>query len=164
MSIGWEGVEGISKMIEVVLNQISLDGMRLVRVISNQTVAEAWMLRCVPGIAREFAEVKCWDTSALSLFYGEAKYPVRGAVEICAEEWIRPRRFAAWRLMPGERASNAIHVLSEWFFAQTHHRAQYAFMRKLPKEVESGVLEVDGLVLLEAEWCLERCVLVGGMA
>lgn len=148
-------------MIEVVVNQLSADGMKFVRVISDRVVSEAFMQAVVPSVAREFAQVKCYDTAALSLFYGEVTYPLRGVVEVHAELWKKPRRFAGWRLMPGERASQAIHYLDEWFFVKTHRRAEYAFMRSLPKGIESGV-DVNGLELHEAEWCLEKCVLVGG--
>lgn len=148
-------------MIEVVVNQLSADGMKFVRVISDRVVSEAWMRSIVPGVAREFAQVHCYDTSALSLFYGEVTYPLRGVVEVHAQLWKKPRRFAGWRLMPGERASQAIHFLDEWYFVKTHRRAAYAFMKSLPKDIESGT-DVNGLELHQAEWCLDKCVLVGG--
>lgn len=148
-------------MIEVVVNQLSAEGMKFVRVISDRVVSEAFMRAVVPSVAREFAQVKCYDTAALSLFYGEVTYPLRGVVEVHAQLWKKPRRFAGWRLMPGERASEAIQTLDEWFFVQTHHRAAYAFMKSLPKGIESGT-DVNGLELHQAEWCLDKCVLVGG--
>ena len=47
-------------------------------------------------------------------------------------------------------------------------RPQFGFMRKMPKSAiidplleGSGVVEVGDLMLLEAEWMLERCVAVG---
>lgn len=50
-------------------------------------------------------------------------------------------------------------------------RPQFGFMRKMPKSAVSdqllagsGVVEVGDLMLLEAEWMLERCVAVGGKA
>ena len=67
-------------MIEVVANQLSADGMKFVRVISDRVVSEAFMQAVVPSVAREFAQVKCYDTAALSLFYGEVTYPLRGVV------------------------------------------------------------------------------------
>lgn len=150
-------------MIEVVLNQLSADGMKLVRVISDQRVTEAFLWSLVPGASREFATVKPWETAALNLFYGEVTFPVRGVVEIQAEGWKKARRLAAWRLMDAEgyRVSEVICFLAEWYFVQTHRQAQYAFVRSLPKGAER-FMDVDGLVLLDVEWCLEKCVLVGG--
>ena len=156
-------------MIEVVLNQLSADGMKLVRVISDQRVSEAFLWSLVPGAAREFAVVKPWETAALSLFYGEVKFPVRGVVEVAfsgqqsAVSRRRVRKFATWRLMESEgyRVSEIICFLAEWYFAQTKRRAGYAFVRSLPKGAER-FMEVDGLMLLDVEWCLEKCVMVGG--
>ena len=168
-------------MIEVVLNQLSGDGMKLVRVISDKPVSETWLWSLVPGAAREFAVVKPWETAALSLFYGEVTYPVRGVVEIPVPTPLslrdsppsserasrfggRVRRLAAWRLMEGEgyRVSEIIEFLAEWYFVQTKRKPGYAFVRKMPRQVESGEWEVDGVMLFEAEWCLEKTVMVGG--
>jgi hypothetical protein len=152
-------------MIEIVLNQLSADGMKLVRVISDQRMSEALLWSLVPGAAREFATMKPWETAALCLFYGEVTYPVRGVVEVrgaCGEG--RVRRLACWRLMEGEgyHVSEIIEFLAEWYFVQTKQKPGYAFVRKMPRGVESGEWEVDGVMLFEAEWCLERCVMVGG--
>lgn len=154
-------------MIEMVLNQVSVDGMRLVRVISDRVVSEACLRSMAPGAAREFAEVRCWDTAALNLFYGEARWPVREMVEVKmpSSRFQVPtmRRLVAWRFMEGEgyRVSEVIEHLARWFFVQTHRRPGFAFMKRLPKGVECGE-EVEGVMLLEAEWALERCVMVGG--
>ena len=175
-------------MEEIVRNSISEDGMREVRVVSDAAVSEARMRQFVPGAARGLEVVKCYPTSALGLFYGEVVYPAREVVEFpfaaCKEGKFR--RLAVWRLVPEEgfRVSEVMEFLADWFFVQTHHRAGYAFMRRLPKEAVSGqVLAVggastasgvplsaqrdskgeDGLVLLEADWALDRCVLVGGV-
>lgn len=100
-------------MIEVVVNQLSADGMKFVKVISDRAMSEAFLWSMVPSVAREFATVRPYETSALSLFYGEVSYPLRGVVEVHAELWKKPRRFAGWRLMPGERASQAIHYFDD---------------------------------------------------
>jgi len=65
--------------------------------------------------------------------------------------------------MPGEgyRLSEIVEFLAEWYFVQTRQRAGFAFARKLPRDVESGC-EVDGVMLFEAEWALQGCVMVGG--
>jgi hypothetical protein len=157
-------------MIEVVLNQLSADGMKMIRVISDRRVTEAWLWSLVPGASREFATVKPWETAALNVFYGEVTFPVRGVVRFqvpgVTNRW---RSFAAWRLMDGEgyRVSEIIEFLSEWYFAQTKRKPGYAFMRKLPAGVVSGFMcQVsgwdEGVELQQAEWCLEKCVLVGG--
>lgn len=157
-------------MIQIVANQLSADGMKFVRAVSDREVSEAFMRRCVPGAASEFASVKCYSTAALSLFYGEVTYPVRGVVKFqvpgVENRW---RSFAAWRLMDGEgyRVSEVIEILANWFFEQTKRRPVYAFMQKLPNGIENGCDvplgdDMDGVMLLAADWALEKCVMVGG--
>ena len=150
-------------MEEIIHNRIGLDGMCEIKIVSDHAVKDARMLKFVPGAAREFAKVNCYSTSALSLFYGEVTYPAREVVEFRYEGMPRPRRLAVWRLMEGEgyRMSEIIEYLAQWFFTQTKQRPQYAFVKSLPKSVERFT-EVDGLVLLDVEWCLEKCVMVGG--
>ena len=152
-------------MIQILVNEISQEGMRRVRVISDRRVSEASMLEYVPGAAQGFAKVKCEDTSALSLFYGEVVYPAREMV-VCRAACIdgRARRLAVWKLVPSEgyRVSEIVEFLAEWYFVQTHVRPQFAFMNKLPAGVESGVWGVEDVVLFEAEWALHGCVMVGG--
>lgn len=149
-------------MIEVVVNQVSADGMKFVRVISDQRVSEAFLWSLAPGASREFAKIHPYETAALSLFYGEVTYPLRGVVEIPAGVG-KVRRLAAWRMMESEGycVSEIIAFLADWYFVQTKRRAQYAFVKSLPKGAER-FMELDGLTLLDVDWCLEKCVLVGG--
>jgi hypothetical protein len=150
-------------MIEVVINQLSADGMKFIKAMSDQAVSDAMMLGFVPGAARDLAQVKCYDTAALSLFYGEVTFPVRGVVEIPAGRVGKVRRLAAWRMVESEgyRMSEIIEFLGQWYFTQTKRKPQYAFVKSLPKNVERFT-EVDGLVLLDVNWCLEKTVMVGG--
>lgn len=63
----------------------------------------------------------------------------------------------------------ALHEAAREFERSFGGRPMYGFIRKLPRGAEHG-MEVplgDGigdLMLLEAEWMLERCVAVGGRA
>jgi hypothetical protein len=120
--------------------------------------------------------VKCYPTAALALFYGEITFPLRGALEMMAEGWVKPRRFAVWRLMKddGLRVSEVIEHLADWYFVQTHQKAGYCFMRHLPEGTPFGLRplppnsdsanlgEDNELYIFEAEWALEKCVMVGG--
>jgi hypothetical protein len=134
-----------------------------VKVVSDHALSEARLLKFAPGASRAHAKVHCYETSALSLFYGEATFPVRGALELHCEGWRKARRLAVWRLITGEgyRVSEVVEFLADWYFVQTHRRAGYAFMRHLPAGVENG-LDVGDVTLLEAQWALDKCVLVGG--
>ncbi len=152
-------------MIEVLVNEVQADGMKRVRVVSSGPLSEAMMMQYVPGAAREFARVKVEPTMALSLFYGEVVYPLREVVDVRAECAVgHARRLAVWKLMPeeGYRVSEIVEFLAQWYFEKTHQRPQFAFMKKLPKDVESGECDVAGVMLIEATWALQGCVMVGG--
>ncbi len=148
-------------MREIVLDELTMDGMRHMKVISDQAVSKAFMLSYVSTPALELAQVNCFDTSALSLFYGEVSWPLRGPVEIRCEGWKSFRRMLGWKLIPGERVSEAMKDAVLEYFMRAHRLPNYAFMRRLPHAVENGI-DVEGLILLEAEWALEGCLLIGG--
>jgi len=149
---------------QIIQHQLSLDGMVSVKLVSDKPVAEARMLRCVHGPTLDYAQVKCYSTTALSLFYGEVTFPMRGAVEVHCDGWKKMRRLACWRLMKedGFSVSQVIEFLVNWYFVQTHRMPNYAFIRKLPKPAFSGQLLAGDVMLMEAEWALEKCVMVGG--
>lgn len=151
-------------MIEILLNDLTQEGMRRVKVMSDRPVTEEEMRGYVAGASLGCEQIHCHDTAALSLFYGEVTWPCREVVEVHLEGIERPRRLLIWKFMPGEglRLSEVITHVAEWYFWSTHQRAGFAFVRKVPKEVESGEWEVDGVILFEAEWALQGCVMVGG--
>lgn len=151
------------------MNDLSQEGMRRLKVISDKAVSEAVMRACVPGAAREFVQVKCYGTAALSLFYGEVTYPCREFWSFrvaCIER--RVRKLVVWKFMPGEgyRLREVVEHLSEWYFVQVHHKPQFAFVRVMPKEASYGQLVVIGegwdVQLFDAEWIPAGCVAVGG--
>ena len=105
--------------------------------------------------------------------------PYRGVIDIpaaCVEGKVR--RLVAWSLADsGERLAfgltvrQALHEAAREFERLFGGRAQFGFMRRLPRSAFSNeqsaisrVVEVGDLTLLEAEWMLERCVAVGGRA
>ncbi|HZM24559.1 MAG TPA: hypothetical protein VFC02_22620 [Anaerolineales bacterium] len=149
-------------MEEIIQNKLTEDGFRHLKLISDSRVAEERMMRFIPVPAREHAQIRCSDTTALSLFYGEANWPVRGdAVDIHAEGWIKFRRLVVWKLLPGERMSEAIGLAKCSYIKLFLRCPRYAFARSLPKSVESGV-EVDDVMLMQAEWAIPGCVMIGG--
>lgn len=151
-------------MEEIVRNRITMDGMREVKLVSDREIRERRMLRFVPGAALAFAKVQCYATSALSLFHGEVTFPARGMVTIYLEGKPKARRLAVWRLMPeeGYRVSEVIEFVADWYFVQTRRRAGFAFLRSLPGGVENGQVVGADLQLFQAEWALEKCVMIGG--
>lgn len=149
-------------MEEIIENRLTEDGFRELKLMSDVPVKEERVMRFITLAAREHAQIRCYDTTALSLFYGEARWAVRGdAVDIHCEGWIRFRRFVAWKILPGERMSEAISLARCAYVKLFVRCPKYAFTRSLPKSVESCV-EVDDVMLLQADWALPGCLLIGG--
>jgi hypothetical protein len=140
-------------MIEIVKNEISLDGMRTVRVVSD--------LCPIPFPVKEGANVRRWDDELLGLHYVEMEYPSMDFVDVHFEGMEQFRRLLVWMFLPGERVSKVVEFAANWYFQQTHHRPQFAFMKRLPQGAENGT-EVDGCILIQAEWALDGCVMIGG--
>lgn len=99
-----------------------------------------------------------------------AVVPFRGVLDVHAEGWVKMRRLVAWSLVDGGqwtvdggRLSVREGLREAWrlYVRLFGGEPRFAFMRRLPRGVENCV-EVGGMVLLEAEWMLERCVAVGG--
>jgi uncharacterized protein (DUF924 family) len=55
--------------------------------------------------------------------------------------------------------------LARWYFEQVKRMPRFVFMRRLPRGVENGTpiaFRGDEMMLFEAEWALDDCVMVGG--
>jgi hypothetical protein len=151
-------------MIEVLKVEISPDGMKTIRLMSNRSETDARLLKLVPGAAREWAKIVRESNEMLSLHNITITYPLREMVDVraaCADG--RARRLAVWKLVPEEeyRVREIIGFLVGWYFVQTHRHPEFAFMKKLPAGVEDD-LDVCGVALREAEWAMTGCVMVGG--
>ena len=95
------------------------------------------------------------------VWHWRAEYPYRGAMDFHCEGWKKFRRLVVWSLDGCGSVREAMNQAEVYFWTAFHFRPAYVFMRGLPSVVEHGQ-EVDDLVVLEAEWMLERCVAVGG--
>lgn len=85
----------------------------------------------------------------------------RGAIDIPAAcKKGKVRRLVAWSLVGCPTVKVALYEAAQEFERLFGGRAQFGFMKKLPKGAEHG-MEVGDLMLLEADWMLERCVAVG---
>jgi hypothetical protein len=164
-------------MEQVITNSLSMDGMRFVKLISDAPVSRERMMGFVAESAVEMAKIRCYDTSALSIFYGEATWPVREAVDFHCEGWPKFRRLVAWNLEKCASVTAALHDAAGEFERLFGGRARFAFIKNLPKrssvthvtEVrDSGStplplngVEVGDLNLFQSEWMIERCVAIG---
>lgn len=138
-------------MEEVIVDTIEAGGMRRLRVVRDAPLELEGLL----------PELKIWEDEALGLHYAEALYPYRGAVEVHFEGLPkRFRRLVCWALQ-GDRVSKGMQEGAMRFEELFGRRPEYAFIERLPTGAESGV-EVDGVMLMEAEWAMPGCLYLGG--
>lgn len=92
-----------------------------------------------------------------------ATHPFRGVMDIETGGGVKFRRFVVWSL-DGKYGNvrGALIDAMQHFECLFGRRPAFAFMRTLPRGVE-WFTQFEGMLLLDAEWMLERCVAVGGM-
>ena len=91
-----------------------------------------------------------------------AVYPYRGILDIaCVNGGENFRRLVVWSLEGCGSVRAAISQAESYFWTTFKFRPGYVFIRRLPAAAE-GIQDVEGMILLEADWMLERCVAVGG--
>ncbi len=96
------------------------------------------------------------------VWHYRATYPYRGVLDIaCVGNEKKFRRLVVWSLAGCGSVREAFSQAHTCFWTLFKFRPGYAFMRRLPAAVENAQ-DVDGMVLLEANWMLEKCVAVGG--
>lgn len=143
-------------MEQILEDLISLDGSRRLKMVSDGEMADL----SVPEYARDRKKVRTWQDPVLSLHYLELIYPYRGPAELRLECWPKMRRMVVWALL-GQRVSQATQEAAILYASTFARWPGYAFICKLPGKVENGV-EVDGVMLLQAEWAMPGVLLVGG--
>jgi hypothetical protein len=152
----------VEPMIELLVNEVLPDGMRHVKVVSDAPLSASTLTSPQIRESTKFGgSVREWRDEVLGLNYLEAGWACMEVVHVQLEGQPKCRKLVVWKFLPGERVSEIITYVADWFFVQTHHRPEYAFMRSLPSGVESGT-EVDGVMLMQADWALPGCVMVGG--
>lgn len=139
-------------MIEVLVNDVTLEGMRYVKVVSDM----APVPYCVP--AGSIAQT--WPDELLGLYYLEFSWPCREAISLQCEGWKCAREMVLWKLAPGERVSEVLKQMMALFGERFKGFPDYAFMRKLPKTIENG-FELDDVMFIEAEWVPQGCIALG---
>jgi len=142
-------------MIEILLNDVMLDGMRRVRVVSDAPVDTAALCPYKPVGAC----VREWRDEALGLHYVEATWACREAVSIRVSGWKCARKMVLWKLQAGERVSEALKDALAVYGERFKSFPAYAFLRRLPRGIEFG-FEVEDVMLMDAEWVPAGCIAV----
>lgn len=100
-------------------------------------------------------------TREAGVWHYRAEYPYRGALDVaCIYNVGNFRRLVVWSLDGYGSVKVALKDAWSEFYKLFGGEPAFAFMRKLPSGVENGH-EVGGMILIEAEWMLERSVAVG---
>lgn len=126
-------------------NSLSADWMQSLHYMSNDEIG--WRFP-------EGSEVKRWEESGAK--HVQAVFPFRRVMRRAA---MGTRPLCVWRMLDGERVSDAIRAARELFELRTGQAASYAFVRTIPNKAEEG-MDVHGCVLIQAEWAPEKCVVV----
>lgn len=151
---------------DVIVVEDRLDGqcVRHVHLMSNTMIADdALGMYGVPQ--GDDMERGKWEVGLeVGVWHYRAVYPYRGMIDIpaaCKEGKVR--RLVVWNLEGCLSVTVALYDAAHEYERLFGGRAEFGFMKKLPKAAEHG-MELGDLILLEADWMLERCVAVGGKA
>lgn len=142
-------------MIKTLLNDVTLEGMRRVKVVSDAPIE----LAALPVSIVQPAEIRSWKDESLGLHYLEATWPCREAISVRLETWKAARSMVLWKMGPGERVSEQFKSALSVFGDRFKCWPAYAFMKKLPRGIENGY-ELDDVIFLEAEWVPAGCMAV----
>lgn len=98
------------------------------------------------------------------VWHYRAEFPYKGVLDIaCVDGGQNFRRLVVWSLAGCESVRDAISQAHDYFWSLFRFRPGYVFMRRLPAAArETDDQDVEGMILLEANWMLEKCVAVGG--
>ena len=142
----------------VLENRVDCQCVRHVHLMSNQEPDELVRLRYAPRGAGWIA------TREVGVWHCRVSYPYKGMLDVAAAVPAKKkfRRLVVWNLEGCGSVRNAIGEAFTYFWALFKFQPGYVFIKKLPTGVEHGQ-EFEGLILIEADWMLERCVAVGGM-
>lgn len=140
----------------VLENVLDDDGFRIVHLMANKAMDVDYLQ---PYDAPDTTKFEV--TKEAGVYHLRAKWMICGPVVIHAEGWPMPKKFMVWHLSLADTVKMALYEANRKYEDVFLERAEYAFIRKLPRGVENGV-EVGNLVLFEAEWMVRKCVAVGG--
>ena len=142
-------------MTDLIVVEDRVDGqcVRHLHLMSNIEFDQACMTR--------YSAVNGVVTREAGVWHLRAMHPYRGVVDIpaaCVDGKVR--RLVAWNLDGCASVRVALQEAAREFEKLFGGRAQFGFMKKLPEPAEHG-MEIGDLILLEADWMLEKCVAVG---
>lgn len=125
-------------------------------------VRERWVADAPIGFERleQGWQIREWEDAVLDLHYVELVRPYRGPLELKIECQPKIRKFLAYAIR-GERVSQCMRDGAVLYASLTGRWPGYAFVASLPSGAEE-LVEVDGVMLVVAEWALPGFVFLGG--
>ncbi len=137
-------------------NNVTADGFRVVHLMSNVVIDSGALQTGFDAPAGVNFEAR----KEAGVYHLRATWPICGPIYINGEGWPMPRKFVMWHLSLVDSVKLALYEANKKYEDMFLERAEYAFIRKLPRGVENGV-EVGNLMLFKAEWMVRQCVAVG---
>jgi len=89
-----------------------------------------------------------------------ASWPMRAPIIVRCEGWPAPKVFMMWNMAGCGSVTEAVRQAVNKYVQMFGRRPGFAFLRALPNGVEPGV-EIDGVMVFDAEWMVRKCVAVG---
>lgn len=148
-------------MQEIIINELTHDGMRRIKIIGDVEISAARYQVLVPVEALSRLVCVPGYDDLLGLFSLEMTFPVYGPYEVFYQGPKGFRRFMFVNFAYAERVSNCIELARTEFCARTHFAPRDAYVRDLPKGAELW-MDVHGCILQAAEWMPAQCIAVGG--
>ncbi len=108
-----------------------------------------------------FGEGKVEIVQEAGVWHLRAEWPFRGALHLHAEGWPQVKTMVAWPFAGCVNMIEAFMQASVYFEDAFRQKPRFGFVRKLPSGVEHG-REVGPLMVFEADWALDKAVVVGG--
>ena len=146
-------------MKKIIANELLPGGMRRVKVISDGPIDKVLWEAAVPMDARGLVKFEELKDSALGIHTLAMEGPV--CEPITFEFEPKPRKMLVWKVLDGQRVSEAIQQARTAFYCMTGFWPRLVFVKKLPQGADNGMM-VHEVMLMQAEWALEGCVILGG--
>lgn len=147
-------------MIEVVERVVEMDGCYREKVMADVDLSVGWHVE-VPSYAFGREQVQVWEDAPLGVWYAQVRYPYRGPLDVHYPDWPKKfRRMVCWAYLD-EKVSQGMREGAALYASLFARWPGTAYIDRLPEKAEYGV-EVDGVILIPADWAPQGCMLIGG--
>lgn len=138
----------------VLENQINNEGIWNLHLMSNLEIEFDAARYCAP------ADAIVTQSRDIGVYHLRATWPMRAPLKIQCEGWPVPKMFVMWNMTGCASITEAVKSAAQRYEQEFGVRAEFAYLRSLPKGVEPGI-EIDDVMVFDADWMVRKCVAVG---